>query len=91
MNGRPRRRPSDEAPYLEVLVRDLQRQNREAAGVVGSLPWRLAFADDRLRAVEAPKADTSEIAPGCDSVRSHAETTQTPATPRNGRPWWRQW
>jgi hypothetical protein len=36
-------------------MRDLQRQNLELAGLVGSLQQRLAFPDERIRALEAPK------------------------------------
>jgi hypothetical protein len=42
-------RPSDEAPHLAALVRDLQRQNLELAGLVGSLQQRLVFAEERIR------------------------------------------
>jgi hypothetical protein len=41
----------------------LQRENRDLAGVVGSLQQRLTFADDRIRMLDAPKDDASKIAP----------------------------
>jgi hypothetical protein len=43
----------------------LHRENVELAGLVGSLQQRLLFAQDRIRALEAPKEPTSaESAPG---------------------------
>jgi excisionase family DNA binding protein len=63
-DGRPRGRPSEEAPLLAALVRDLQQQNLELAGLVGSLQQRLIFAEDRIRALEAPREPTpAENAP----------------------------
>lgn len=50
MDGRPCGRPSEEAPLLAALVRDLQQQNLELAGLVGSLQQRLMFAEDRIHA-----------------------------------------
>jgi hypothetical protein len=90
----PRARPSDEAPQLAALVRDLQQQNLELAGMVGALQQRLLFAEDRIRMLEAPKEPApSEIAPSGPKATLTVEVAQEPAT--NGhahsRPWWRFW
>jgi excisionase family DNA binding protein len=96
-HGRPtttdghRGRPSDEAPHLAALVRDLQRQNLELAGLVGSLQQRLVFAEDRIRALEAPTAD-QEADPAAQepNLREIGQTpAQEPSAPR--RPWWAFW
>jgi transcriptional regulator with XRE-family HTH domain len=39
---------------LVQLVDRLQRENRDLAGLVGSLQQRLIFAEDRIAALEAP-------------------------------------
>jgi excisionase family DNA binding protein len=84
--------------FIELvhLVDRLQRENRDLAGLVGSLQQRLAFADDRIRMLEAPKADSPEITPQRDSVyvtdESISGTSElSQATPRVRAPWWRWW
>jgi hypothetical protein len=55
-----------DATTLELvrLVDRLQREDRDLAGMVGSLQQRLLFAEDRIRALEAPREpSTSDIAP----------------------------
>ena len=81
---------------LEALriVDRLQRENRDLAGLVGSLQQRLVFADERIRMLEAPKKPTrSEIASSGPTATLTVEVAQEPAT--NGhahsRPWWRFW
>jgi excisionase family DNA binding protein len=91
-DGRTHGRPSAEAPLLAELVRDLTRQNIELAGLVGSLQQRLSFADERIRALEAPKETTSPESPQIEpSDASPVEVTQRPATQPRRAPWWMPW
>ena len=57
----------DDETTLELvrLVDRFQRENRDLAGLVGSLQQRLVFADERIRALEAPRDSTAaEIVSG---------------------------
>lgn len=79
---------------LVHLVDRLQRENRDLAGMVGSLQQRLIFAEDRIHALEAPKqTNPAEIAPQRPSANGTTETSQRPPEQRNSRPraWWRWW
>jgi excisionase family DNA binding protein len=74
---------------LVHLVDRLQRENRDLAGLVGSLQQRLAFADDRIRMLEAPKEeDGLAIAAQRDSVHDVDAMTQTPSETPKRRRWW---
>ena len=77
-------------PLTELvnLLRDSQRQNVELAGLVGSLQQRLAYAEDRVRMLEAPRPASPEMPSGRDSEHAANETTHTASGPP-GRPWWR--
>ena len=79
---------------LEALriVDRLQRENRDLAGLVGSLQQRLVFADERIRMLEAPKEVTpSEIASSGPTATFGVEVTKgEPARPKR-RGWWRFW
>jgi hypothetical protein len=74
------------------LVRDLQRQNLELSGMVGSLQQRLLFAEDRIRAQEAPReADSAKIALGVPSDNGTYETSNKHRPSDTKRAWWRFW
>jgi hypothetical protein len=79
---------------LVRLVDRLQRENRDLAGLVGSLQQRLMFAEDRVRALEAPREPTpAQIAPQRESDGLPIETAQQPSEPpqTGRRPWWLRW
>lgn len=92
---------------LAQLVRDLQRQNLELAGLLGSLQQRLVYAEDRVRALEAPRekrnpdseisdsavvrADVPEIAPHGPTDGLGVSTTGTPSAAPQRASWWRRW
>jgi excisionase family DNA binding protein len=77
---------------LRIIDR-LQRENRDLAGLVGSLQQRLVFADERIRMLEAPQNDPSEIASERAADDVSIEPAQTLSPPYDGRPrpWWRFW
>ena len=71
--------------------RRLQRENRDLAGLVGSLQQRLVFADERIRMLEAPKEPTpSEIASSGPTAAFSVEVTTEPARPKR-LAWWQFW
>lgn len=92
-NGNATVRVTPPLTELVNLLRETQRANVELAGMVGSLQQRLAYAEDRIRMLEAPKAEAMSTespltgAPANDT----GETTQMSSESRNGRPWWRFW
>src|SRR6266508_6760300 len=71
----PMQRAQAGLPELVALVDRLQRENRDLAGMVGSLQQRLVFAEDRIRALEAPAGP---------SANDGAQTTVARPN-RNGR------
>lgn len=84
--------PDETTLELVRLVDRIQRENRDLAGMVGSLQARLGFAEDRIRALEAPKEPHSpEIALQRDSDAVRSELTQKASEPPRARPWWRMW
>ena len=83
----PRRNPDAAGvPELVGLVDRRQRENRDMAGLIGSLQTRmdvlLAQLDQAQRALEAPKPEPMDAEPAPEP-----EAPPAPAT----RPWWRRW
>ena len=75
---------------LVGLVERLHRENVELTGMVGSLQQRLIFADERIRALEAPREPTpAGIAPGRPAAGASVEMAQR-STPTK-RTWWLRW
>jgi hypothetical protein len=92
-------------PTVQALLEYLRERDRQRDGEVAQLreelarsradlvdhAGQLAEAREQLRALQAPTADSSEIASGRDSEGLSAETAQqsTDTAPRT--PWWRRW
>jgi hypothetical protein len=83
-------------PLTELvnLLRDTQRQNVELAGMVGSLQQRLLYAEDRIRALEAPAPESTQDA--FSDAPAHVVSSTTSGTSdargtRQARRWWRFW
>jgi len=86
--------PESSAGIAELvgLVDRLQRENRDLAGMVGSLQQRLVFADDRIRALEAPAASASQERPfSSDSDGVSVEPIQTLSKTPQRAPRWQFW
>jgi hypothetical protein len=71
---------------LVSLVDRLQRENRDMAGLIGSLQTRVEVLSGQLeqtqRALEAPKGEQTTPGPSA---------AVEPATEAQTRPWWRRW
>jgi hypothetical protein len=82
--AQPRRDPdASGVSELVGLVDRLQRENRDMAGLVGSLQARLHMVEEQLQlALEAPKEEPVAVEP-----TPAAEAVSAPAV----RPWWRRW
>jgi hypothetical protein len=79
-----------------ILVRDLSersKRNAAAAAMWQARAEMLAGQVERLQlALEAPKPDSPEIAPQCDSEGPVVETIHhTSSEPMRARPWWAFW
>jgi hypothetical protein len=80
----------DDVTTVELvrLVDRLQRENRDLAGLVGSLQERNANLEAQL-ALPAPISQERPFLRDSDGVA--VEATQTPSERRDGRPWWAFW
>ena len=88
------------------LIGRLQEENRDLAGQLGYVRAQLAAAEDRVRALEAPRlpqdAPVSATASNL-TARDDEPTTEPsepssppvpapiPPSPNGSRPWWRRW
>lgn len=90
VNGQGTQRVDDVTTVeLVRLVDRLQRENRDLAGLVGSLQERVGNLQAQLALPEPVASPDRPISR--DSEGSTIETTQMPSDTRNGRPWWRFW